>query len=273
MYEQPIAVDAIKLVGELLTARASETRYLYNRYAWIEDRLLIDMCRPDWKIIEVTAKGWKIIQQEKPVFKRFSHQREMPEPRSGGDLRKVLNYLPVKDEGNRALLLVWLCTCMLEHAPRPGLTIHGIQGSCKTTAAEFLRWIVDPSITLTNSLSKDLTEFVQLMDHHAVVSLDNLSSIPLWASDALCRATTGGGYQKRQLYSDDEDITYYFRRVFILNGISVPATAPDLLDRSISIEFTRIEKKQRQKISRLRNAFEADLPDILGGILDVMVQS
>jgi hypothetical protein len=110
------------------------------------------------------------------------------------------------------------------------------------------------------------------MDHHAVVSLDNLSSMPAWASDALCRATTGGGYQKRQLYSDDEDITYYFRRVFILNGISIPATAPDLLDRSISIEFTRIDKKQRKKISKLRKAFEKDLPDILGGILDVMVK-
>lgn len=271
-YKQPIAVDAIKLVGELLTARAAETRYLYNRYAWIEDRLYIDMCRPDWKVIEVTAKGWNIAQPEKPVFKRFSHQQEMPQPKSGGDLRKALNYLTVKDEGNRALLLVWLCTCMLEHAPRPGLTIHGIQGSCKTSAAEFLRWIVDPSITLTNSLSKDLNEFVQLMDHHAVVSLDNLSSIPTWASDALCRATTGGGYQKRMLYSDDEDITYYFRRVFILNGISVPATAPDLLDRSISIEFTRIDKKRRKKISKLRKAFEADLPGILGGILDVMVR-
>jgi DNA primase len=272
VYEQPVAVDAIKLVGELLTARAAEARYLYNRYAWIEDRLFIDMGRPDWKVIEVTARGWNIVQPEKPVFKRFSHQRPMPEPKKGGDLRKILIYLAVKDEGNKALLLVWLCTCMLEHLPRPGLNIHGIQGSCKTSAAEFLRWTVDPSITLTNSLSKDLTEFVQLMDHHAVVSLDNLSSIPSWASDALCRATTGGGYQKRQLYSDDEDVTYYFRRVFILNGISVPATAPDLLDRSISIEFTRIEKKQRQKISKLRKDFEADLPDILGGILDVMVK-
>ena len=156
-HEQPIAVEAIRLVGELLTARATETRYLYNRYAWLGDRLLIDMCSPDWKVIEVTAKRWSIIQAEKPVFKRYSHQRPMPEPKSGGDLRKVLKYLAVKDEDNRALVLVWLCTCMLEYAPRPGLIIHGIHGSSKTSAAEFIRWIVDPSITLTNSLSKDLT--------------------------------------------------------------------------------------------------------------------
>ena len=102
------------------------------------------------------------------------------------------------------------------------------------------------------------------MDHHAVVSLDDLSSLPMWASDALCRATTGGGTRRRMLSSDDEDITYYFRRVYILNGISVPASAPDLLDRSISIELTRIENNQRKKISVLRKAFEADLPDILG---------
>jgi len=115
-------------------------------------------------------------------------------------------------------------------------------------------------------------EFVQHMDHHAFVCLDNVSSLPEWASDWLCRATTGGGYQKRRLYTDDDDITYYFRRVFILNGISVPATAPDLLDRSITIELSRIDKKDRKRLSRLRKSFEADLPDILGGILDVMVQ-
>ena len=271
-YDEPIAVESIKLVGELLTARATETRHLHNRYAWLGDRLQIDMCSSDWSVIEVTAGGWSIIQPEQPVFKRFSHQRPMPAPERGGDVKTALKYLPVRDDGNQALLLVWLCTCMLEFAPRPGLIIHGLQGSAKTTAAEFLRWIVDPSITLTHSLSRDVTEFVQLMDHHAVISLDNLSKLPVWASDALCRSTTGGGYQKRMLYTDDDDVTYHFRRVFILNGISVPAAAPDLLDRSISIELGRICRKDRKKISALHEAFEKDLPKILGGILDVMVE-
>ena len=272
IYRQPVGVETIKLVGELLTARALETRYLHNRYAWLGDRLWIDMGRPDWKVIEVTADGWGIISPEQPIFKRFSHQKPMPLPSEKGNMRQILNYLAVKNEGNQALLLVWLCTCMLEQAPRPGLIIFGIQGSSKTTAAEFLRWLVDPSVTLTNSLAKDLAEFVQLMDHNAVVSLDNLTSLPIWASDALCRSTTGGGYQKRMLYSDDDDITYFFRRVFIVTAISIPVTAPDLLDRSVSIELTRINRKDRKKLSELRESFEKDLPDILGGILDVMVQ-
>jgi len=158
-YGEAVAHETIELVGELLTARAAETRHLYNRYAWVDDRLLIDLCRPDWRVIEVSAEGWKITEETRPLFRRFSHQRPMPLPNKGGEIRKVLGYLTVKDTGNQALLLVWLCTCMLEYAPRPGLIIYGIQGSSKTTAAEFLRWIVDPSVILTSSLSTIVLPF------------------------------------------------------------------------------------------------------------------
>ena len=270
-YKDPVGFDAIKLVGTYLAANAMEERNLYNRYAWKEDQLFIDTGSRDWKVIEVSEEGWKITQHEKPVFKRQSHQLPMPEPKTGGDIRKILKYLAVKDEGNQALLLVWLCTCMFEHIPRPGLVIQGIQGSAKTSTADILRRIVDPSKILHVSLSKDHTEFIQLMDHHAIVNLDNLSTIPAWASDALCGATTGAGFQKRMLYRDDDDITYCFKRVFVLNGILLPTIAPDLMDRAIILELTRISTKGRKQETRFLKAFRDDLPDILGGVLDVMV--
>lgn len=270
-YRAAVESETIKRMGILLTEWATERRYLFNRYAWLGDRLLIDIGDKDWHAIEVSAKLWRIIQPEQPVFRRFSHQIPIPFPEKGGDIRKILGYLSIKDEGNIALLLVWLCTCMFEHVSRPGIIFHGTHGSCKTSAADFLRLIVDPSSVLHSSLSKDHTEFVQFIDHHAVVSLDNLSGLPRWACDDLCIAVTGGGLSKRSLYTNDDDFTYCFRRAFILNGISVPTAAPDLLDRSILIELNRLDKKDRKRETKLKKAFEADLPYILGSILDVMV--
>ncbi len=87
-YDGPVAVDAIKLVGELLTARVTETRYLYNRYAWIDDRLLIDMCGPDWKVIEVTGMGWKVSDL------RQSRRHEILEPLKAVDVRSTWLLLP-----------------------------------------------------------------------------------------------------------------------------------------------------------------------------------
>ena len=271
-YGESVDFRTTELMGGLLTRQPTEERYLYNRYAWMEDRLHIDMCRKDWKVIEIYEGKWKIVETDKPVYRRFSHQRPMPLPNKGGDIRKILKYLAVKNEGDQALLLVWLCTCMIDFAPRPGLIIYGSYGSAKTSAADFLRMIVDPSSVMHSPFAKDLTEFVQKMDHHAVISLDNLSTIPQWASDALCGAITGTGFEKRMLYTDDDDISYNFRRVFILSGMSIPTSAPDLLDRAITIELTRISTKGRKREAKLKKEFEADIPDILGGILDVMVQ-
>ena len=270
-YDTGVAKETVEQLGSLLIVRSTEERYLFNRYAWLGDRLLIDLGDPDWTVIEVTEEGWGVVQPDKSVFRRFSHQLPMPVPKRGGDINKVFNYLSIRDGGNRALLLVWLCTCMLEHIPRPGIILHGIQGSCKTSGADFIRRLVDPSRVPHSSLSKNHAEFIQFIDHNAVVSLDNISSLPPWACDTLCTAITGGGHSKRSLYTNDDDFPYSFRRVFILNGISVPTTAPDLLDRSKLIELSRLEKKDRKTITKLTKSFDEDSPLILGQILDVLV--
>ena len=36
-------------------------------------------------------------------------------------------------------------------------------------------------------------------------AFDNLSGLPAWLSDALCRLATGGSFAVRQLYTDDEE--------------------------------------------------------------------
>src|SRR5262249_55077610 len=38
--------------------------------------------------------------------------------------------------------------------------------------------------------------------------LDNLSGLPAWLSDALCRLASGGSFAVRQLYSDDEEVLF-----------------------------------------------------------------
>ena len=43
------------------------------------------------------------------------------------------------------------------------------------------------------------------------------------------------GFSKRQLYTDDDDIIYHFRRCIGFNGINLRATKADLLDRAIII--------------------------------------
>ena len=63
-----------------------------------------------------------------------------------------------------------------------------------------------------------------------VISYDNLSGIPPWLSDALCRLATGGGFSTRELYTDSDEVFFDAMRPVILNGIDHMAERADLAD-------------------------------------------
>jgi hypothetical protein len=268
--------ETIQQVQELCTAKAlfngSQTP-LSCRAAWVGDKILIDMGTTDWRAIEVSPDGWTITHPKHPPFRRFSHMKPLPEPKPGGSVLEILSILPIKDEASQVLVCVWLPSILVPDLPRPGLVLSGLQGSGKTFTTERLRQLIDPSQTLTLSLAKDATELIQAIDHHYLPAFDNLDSLPKWASDVLCRAVTGAGFTKRELFSDDDDFTYSFFRPFILNGISVCASRPDLLDRSLIIELDRISKTERRSLRSLGGKFRELQPNILHAMLDALVEA
>ena len=48
------------------------------------------------------------------------------------------------------------------------------------------------------------------------------------------------------------------------------ANSSDLLDRSILLELSRVDEEDRRELTELEQEFEEDLPDILGGVFDVL---
>src|SRR5207244_1364309 len=135
-----------------------------------------------------------------------------------------------KDEGDRILTVCWLVAAPITTIPRPGLMLHGVKGSGKSCTAKMLRECLDPSAIDGLDVARDPRELAQLLDHTAVPWLDNLSKLHAWQADRLCAAITGGGFSKRELYTDTDDILMSFRRTMVVTGINIPTSAPDLLD-------------------------------------------
>lgn len=81
---------------------------------------------------------------------------------------------------------------------------------------------------------------------------------------------TGEGFSKRQLFSDDDDVIYNFKRCIALNGVNVVATKTDLLDRCLLFELERISTETRKEELVFWKSFEKDKPSILGGIFDIL---
>jgi hypothetical protein len=106
--------------------------------------------------------------------------------------------------------------------------------------------------------------------HGWVIAYDNLSSLPVWLSDALCCLTTGGGLGTRTLYLNDEEITFKCKRPVLLTGIEGVVKRPDLLGRTLTVECSAIERWMRKTEEELQRAFDRVHPLILGALLDAV---
>jgi hypothetical protein len=78
---------------------------------------------------------------------------------------------------------------------------------------------------------------------------------------------TGGGFATRQLYTDDEEITFSARRPIILNGIDDIATRGDLQERSVLVSLPSILEDERREENTFWAEFEAVRPRIFGALL------
>jgi hypothetical protein len=92
-----------------------------------------------------------------------------------------------------------------------------------------------------------------------------------WLSDLLCRAVTGEGYVRRELFTPDGIVVDSFRRSLMVTGIDLGALRGDLLDRSIRIEPQPIPRERRRDEEQIDREFERSRPRFLGALLDLTV--
>ena len=250
---------------------------LYNRVACHAGAIWYDLADPQWRAIRITPDGWQL--SDAPIlFRRYAHQRPQAAPDPAGRLSEAEPFLNLKTETDadgravydeRYLFLAALISYLLPDIPHPILVLYGEHGAAKTTLSRVARELVDPSAMPTLGEPKR-DEIGQLLQHHYLLPFDNLSFLPGWLSDTLCRAVTGDGLTKRALYTDEEDVIFSFRRCILLNGINSVASRADLLDRSLTLECQPIPDEQRVPERVFWERFEAARARILGGMFNTL---
>jgi hypothetical protein len=265
--------DATSSALSILRAKAREgpQMTLYNRVAPDgADGILIDMANKNWQRIHITKRGWFVDDSDYPIFNRFSHQKALPHPVKGGDPLDILRFVNLKNEEHRLLYIVAIISYFIPEIQHPIILIWGPHGSGKSLAHQVARAVIDPSVVGLLHLPRVDRELVQQLYHNYLGLYDNLSSLPDWASDIFCRAVTGAGNTKRQLYMDDDDIIYEYRRCLGLNGINISAQKPDLLDRTLILQCEMLDNHNRLEEREMARQLEEAAPLILGGILDAI---
>ena len=263
--------EALNHAQDNLDAQAALAgqRRVYQRTATLGDRLYIDLSDDSHQVVEIDSEDWRVLSDPPEVrFRRTKTARPLPEPVKGDSrtglsiLRGFLNM----DEADFVLCVAWLLASLRDTGPYPLLVLTGEQGSAKSTAAKLLRSLVDPARPPTTGMPRNERDAAIAARNRHVLAYDNLSGLPTWFSDTLCRLSTGEGFATRALYTNDEEVVIEASRPVILTGIENPSVRGDLAERSITIRLAPIADADRRTESELMATFEAAVPIIFGAL-------
>jgi DNA polymerase III delta prime subunit len=190
----------------------------------------------------------------------------MPDPAPGGTGAELWELLNVADE-DRALLWAWMVSVIAyPDIPHPIVVFSGEQGTGKSTAARLLVRLLDPSTPELHAPPGNAALWESTATGSYVVALDNLSTIKRDISDLLCRAVTGEGFVKRELYTDGDHAIAEFRSALILTGIDLGGVPNDLAERLLTVELEPVT--QRRAEADLNAEFDRARPRLFGALLD-----
>ena len=150
------------------------------------------------------------------------------------------------------------------------LALTGEQGSAKSSLAALLRSLVDPNTAPLRTLPRNDQDLFIAATNGYVIAIDNVSSLPPWLSDSLCRLSTGGGFGTRKLYTNTDEVLLDATRPIILTGIEDVATRGDLADRSMPVRLDPIPEERRRPEREISAEFESARPRILGALLNAI---
>ncbi|MHC2626350.1 hypothetical protein ACVIW2_008382 [Bradyrhizobium huanghuaihaiense] len=266
--------EAMQSALNLVEARAhfgSPERCVCIRVGALEGRLYLDLGDEEWRAIEIDSTGWRIVNDPPVRFRRATGMQRLPDPVRGGSVEALQRFLNVHSNKDFVLAVSWALACLRNRGPYPVIALAGEQGSAKSTFSAILRSLLDPNSAPLRALPREDRDLFIAASNSHVLAFDNVSGLPAWISDTLCRLATGGGFAVRQLYTDHDEVLFDATRPVILNGIEEIVTRPDLADRALFLTLQPIPEELRRPERELWAAFEAERPKILGALLDALV--
>jgi 5S rRNA maturation endonuclease (ribonuclease M5) len=263
------ALNQIESKGQFDSPKLS----VFTRIAEFGEKIYLDLINENWEVIEISQSGWKIIDDPPVRFRRNKGMLPLPQPITGGSLRNLRSFINIADEKDWKLLISWLIGALRPNGPYAILVLQGEQGSAKSFASRLVRSIIDPSTAPLRTTPREERDLMIAATNSWVIAFDNISSLPIWLSDALCRISTGGGLSVRQNYTDDGEILFNVMRPVLLNGIDSIVTRHDLADRSIIINLPSISEDKRRPENDLQSEFNEALPYVLGSLCDAVSEA
>lgn len=247
-------------------------RMVHLRVGGQNEKLYLDLCDETWRAVEIDTEGWRVLDNPPIRFRRAAGMQPLAMPIKGGSINTLRSFLNVQSDADFVLVIAWALAVLRNRGPYPVIVLSGEQGSAKSTFSAILRSLLDPNTAPLRALPREDRDLFIAANNSHLLAFDNVSGLPTWLSDTLCRLATGGGFALRQLYTDQDEVLFEAARPVILNGIEEIVARPDLADRSVFLTLEPIPEEKRRPEAELWAAFDAERPRLLGVLLDAVVE-
>jgi putative DNA primase/helicase len=273
-HEAGLGKNAIEECLNAVEARAVGQGKRYTAFVRVAEhngRVFLDLCNDAWQAIECSKSGWTVIDDVPVKFIRREGMLSLPMPElvteQFSGIEELRSFFGNLSQGHFALVCAWLISCWRDTGVFPVLMVHGESGSGKTMLTKLLMDLIDPRDERSLSIPKDDRALIVFAKQTWLIGFENISHIPAWFSDALCRLASGDSFVAVKLYTDDELAIHKAKRPVIANGIPRLAEREDLASRTFSIQlppFSAVRLTEPELLERWQKA----RPRILAGLLD-----
>ncbi|MQA96604.1 MAG: ATP-binding protein [Streptosporangiales bacterium] len=232
------------------------------------DTIVVDMGTKTGHAIVINADGWSIEGTSPVMFRRSELVHPLVPPERGGSLDALRELINLSDDDYR-LAIGWVVASYLIDMPHPILLIQGEQGTAKTTLVRSLLALSDPQPAAEREPPGSQREWAIFARASWAFSFDNVTELPDWLSNSLCKGVTGDAVLQRALHSDEDIVVFSFQRVMAMTTIGIRHTlAGDLVDRMLLVEPEVLDARLPE--SEIRARRQAALPGALGAVLKLV---
>jgi hypothetical protein len=231
--------------------------------------IYLDLGNADGCAIRIQRGSWSVVDRPAVRFKRPEGQLPFPVPSREGSIDLLRPYVNLSEPDFR-LLVVWLTAALRPAGPYPILTLSGEQGSGKSTLTKLVRLLIDPHVSAVLTQPRNTRELVSTAVNRWLLAYDNLSAIPEWFSNSLCRLADGGGFLEKARRAGEQARVVHVQRPVVLNGINDLVRRGDLGDRCVFLRLPPVQTSRRRSEQEYWSSFQYDHPRILGGLLDAV---
>lgn len=268
----------------LLKAYTTDRRILYDRIAKVGDDIYYDLNNERWQCVKITKDGkWDIVDNPL-LFRRISDDRKQVLPDRDYDhsrnyIREIIENSTIKHQHQKLIDEVYTISLFIPDIAHPMAVPIGPRGSGKSMHLRIKKLIVDPRESFDALVEKlprdDRDRRVAIYDNY-ISYYDNESMLSYEEMDELCMWVTGYSKTIRILNTTDERRTYSGKRIIGINGINIPVSNSDILNRCFISEFTAVPDGTDGKDSKIvieneyLSKIKAEVPKILGYVFDIV---